>query len=100
MWKRLNSNQMCKKCSYKEVFLIKRFLIERFYCIYINIYMHNSHNKEDTLFNSIDVYTLFCNKMNSIAYLVCLYLFVLVLNLYLNIAVHYLYVSVCIELCN
>ena len=34
MWKRLNSNQMCEKCSYKEVFLIKRFLIERFYCIY------------------------------------------------------------------
>ena len=35
MWKRLNSNQMCEKCSYKEVFLIKRFLIERFYCIYL-----------------------------------------------------------------
>ena len=35
MWKRLNSNQMCKQFYYKEVFLIKRFLIERFYCIYI-----------------------------------------------------------------
>ena len=35
MWKRLNSNQMCEQFSYKEVFLIKRFLIERFYCIYI-----------------------------------------------------------------
>ena len=40
MWKRLNSNQMCEKCSYKEVFLIKRFLIERFYCIYIYIYIY------------------------------------------------------------
>ena len=39
MWKRLNSNQMCEKFSYKEVFLIKRFLIERFYCIYIYIYI-------------------------------------------------------------
>ena len=39
MWKRLNSNQMCEKCSYKEVFLISRFLIERFYCIYIYIYI-------------------------------------------------------------
>ena len=37
MWKRLNSNQMCEQFSYKEVFLIKRFLIERFYCIYIYI---------------------------------------------------------------
>ena len=35
MWKRLNSNQMCEQFSYKEVFLIRRFLIERFYCIYI-----------------------------------------------------------------
>ena len=35
MYKRLNSNQMCEQFSYKEVFLIKRFLIERFYCIYI-----------------------------------------------------------------
>ena len=46
MWKRLNSNQMCKQFSYKEVFLIKRFLIERFYCIlinngYLNIKMSN-----------------------------------------------------------
>ena len=40
MWKRLNSNQMCEKCSYKEVFLINRFLIERFYCIYIYIYIY------------------------------------------------------------
>ena len=39
MWKRLNSNQMCEKCSYKEVFLIKRFLIERFYSIYIVIFV-------------------------------------------------------------
>ena len=39
MWKRLNSNQMGETFSYKEVFLIKRFLIERFYCIYIGIYM-------------------------------------------------------------
>ena len=37
MWKRLNSNQMCEKFSYREVFLIKRFIIERFYCIYICI---------------------------------------------------------------
>ena len=36
MWKRLNSNQMCEQFSYKEVFLIKRFLIERFY--YISIF--------------------------------------------------------------
>ena len=35
MWKRLNSNQMCEKCSYKEV-----FLIEKFYCIYIYIYIY------------------------------------------------------------
>ena len=40
MWKRLNSNQMCEYFSYKEVFLIKRFLIERFYCIYIYIYIY------------------------------------------------------------
>ena len=38
MWKRLNSNQMCEQFSYKEVFLINRFLIERFYCIYIYYY--------------------------------------------------------------
>ena len=38
MWKRLNSNQMCENFSYKEVFLIRRFLIERFYCIYILLY--------------------------------------------------------------
>ena len=40
MWKRLNSNQMCEQFSYKEVFLIKRFLIERFYSIYIYIYIY------------------------------------------------------------
>ena len=40
MWKRLNSNQMCEQFSYKEVFLIKKFLIERFYCIYIYIYIN------------------------------------------------------------
>ena len=38
MWKRLNSKQMYEQFSYREVFLIKRFLIERFYCIYNYIY--------------------------------------------------------------
>ena len=44
MWKRLNSNQMYEQFSYKEVFLIKRFLIERFYCIYNNNNNNNNNN--------------------------------------------------------
>ena len=55
MRKRLNSNQMCKQFSYKEVFLIKRFLIERFYCIYTYVYKydHNWKIKQNNFINKL-----------------------------------------------
>ena len=50
MWKRLNSNQMCEQFSYKEVFLIKMFLIERFYCIYIYEHLYDKINFYDVIY--------------------------------------------------
>ena len=73
MWKRLNSNQMCEQFSYKEVFLINRFLIERFYCIYIYIqniiinpkfiyysqYIHNDTHFSQIYFLSVVLILIF-----------------------------------------
>ena len=39
MWKRLNSNQMCEQCSYKEV-SYREVLMYIYIYIYIYIYMN------------------------------------------------------------
>ena len=72
MWKRLNSNQMCEKCSYKEVFLIKRFLIERFYCIYIyiyiNLYKFIMYKNDNAYYKCINSIKTIYYKSNQIKY--------------------------------